>query len=67
MTIDEIKDEVTQQSFGLLTEADAVMALLGNGGVAPEDITEVRVSQQGLGLNIAFIVGPPKYVFMSLS
>ena len=59
MTIEEITSQVQAQSFGLLTEADAVMALIGNGGVSPEDIDEVRVSQQGLGLNIAFVVKDP--------
>ncbi len=59
MTIDEIKAEVRGQSCGLLTDGDAVMALLANGGVSPDDVESVEVTPSGFGFNIAFVVADP--------
>lgn len=59
MRIDEITRAVEHQTAGLLTDADAVMALMANGGVSPEDIEEVIVTPEGLGFNIAFVVRDP--------
>jgi hypothetical protein len=60
MTIDQIRDAVEEQGFGLLPREDADRALLAHGGITPEDVKRVTVTfntDDGRpGVNISFEV-----------
>ena len=60
MTIDEITSEVRKHTYGLLNDGEVVyavqMALTSNGGIDPDDVTDVQVVFSKSNLDIRLTV-----------